>query len=97
MQMVHKGIHMEETEKNKPRRLFIGSVVSDSMQKTVVVRVERSYTHARLHKVLRSARKFTVHDENEQASVGDIVEFYEGRPVSKTKCMYLHKVVGRKS
>ena len=75
------------------RRLMTGEVVSDSMNKTVVVRVERTYIHPRLKKVMRSAKKYKVHDESEQSAVGDIVEIYEGRPQSKSKYMYLSRIV----
>ena len=67
--------------------------MSDKMQKTVVVEVERAYMHPRLNKVMRSVKKYKVHDENETAQIGDDVEIYQGRPVSKTKYMYLSRVV----
>ena len=82
---------MENT--NKPKRLLIGKVVSDTMQKTVVVKVERTYMHPTLKKVMRTNKKYKVHDELELASLGDNVEIYEGRPVSKTKYMYLAQVI----
>ena len=63
------------------------------MDKTIVVKTERTYTASRFHKVMRTFKKYKVHDENEQAKVGDIVEFYEGRPVSKTKYMYLARSI----
>ncbi len=78
---------------SKPKRLSRGQVISDKMDKTVVVNVERTFMHPVLKKVVRRVKKFKVHDENEQAKVGDVIEFYEGRPVSKTKYMYLYKVV----
>lgn len=81
-------------EKNKPSHLLVGQVVSaDKMAKTIVVQMERTVMHDRLQKVLRTVRKFKVHDENQQAKMGDLVEIYEGRPVSKTKYMYLHKIL----
>ncbi len=84
------------TEKNNVQRLLVGEVLSDKMQKTVVVAVGRTYMHPTLQKVVRTTRKYKVHDENEQAQLGDTVEICEGRPVSKTKYMYLHKVVSRR-
>lgn len=75
------------------KRVHIGEVISDKMDKTVVVKVERTFTHPTFHKIMRSNKKYKVHDAQEQAKVGDIVEFYEGRPVSKTKYMYLARVV----
>mgnify|MGYP003351609923 CR=1 FL=1 len=78
---------------NKKKRLFVGEVLSDKMDKTVVVSVERVYRHPMFGKVLREKKTYKVHDPKEQAAIGDTVEFYEGRPVSKTKYMYLTRVV----
>ncbi len=83
---------MIDNKKTK-KRMFSGKVISDSMNKTVVVSLERSHNHPLLSKVVRSSKKYKVHDENNTAKVGDIVEFYEGRPVSKTKCMYLNRIL----
>jgi small subunit ribosomal protein S17 len=84
---------MSTIKETKPTRTLIGEVVSDKMDKTVVVRVDRAFTHPHLKKVVRRAKNFKVHDEKEQAKIGDIVEFYEGRPISKTKHMYLYRIV----
>jgi small subunit ribosomal protein S17 len=81
---------MVEQEK---KRTLTGEVVSDKMDKTVVVKVMRTYMDAQFHKTRRSFKKFKVHDEQELAKIGDLVEFYEGRPVSKTKYMYLSRIV----
>ena len=85
-------IRMENKDK-KQARTFVGSVVSDKMDKTVVVEMVRTYAHPVFHKTMHVAKKYKVHDEQELATVGDTVEFYEGRPVSKTKYMYLARVV----
>ncbi len=77
------------------QRLMVGKVISHKMQKTAVVEVDRTYMHPRLHKVVRTSTTYKVHDAQDEAAVGDTVEFYEGRPVSKTKYMYLHRVVSR--
>jgi small subunit ribosomal protein S17 len=87
---------MNQTEIPKKRRTLRGEVISDKMQKTVVVKVPRTYVHPRLDKVVRTFKKYKVHDEQEIASVGDIVEIYEGRPMSKTKYMYLDRVLESK-
>ena len=79
---------METTQK----KTLAGIVVSDKMDKTVVVRVTRSYRHPVVGKVMRTSKCYKVHDENEQASIGDHVEIFEGRPKSKTKYMYLASV-----
>lgn len=83
---------MEKTEK-KSQHALVGTVMSDAMQKTIVVKVERTYMHPRLKKVIRTSKKYKVHDEQEQAKVGDLVEIYESKPVSKTKYMYLGTVL----
>lgn len=84
----------KETNTTKSgRRMLTGEVISDKMDKTVVVKVERTFTHPRLKKVMRTTRKYKVHDEAEKTSIGDIVEIYEGRPVSKTKYMYLARII----
>ena len=84
---------MVVNDTHKIKHSLVGEVVSDRMNKTVVVKVERTYTHPRLKKVMRTAKKYKVHDEQEQAQMGDLVEIYEGRPVSKTKYMYLARIV----
>lgn len=80
-------------EQLKQKRVLLGEVISDKMDKTVVVRVERTFKHPLFGKVLKSQKNYKVHDQNEEASKGDTVEFQEGRPLSKTKHMYLTRVV----
>ncbi len=75
------------------KRILVGEVVSDKMDKTVVVKTERTFRHSLFHKTMRAIKKYKVHDEKSQAKIGDIIEFYEGRPMSKTKYMYLMRVV----
>lgn len=83
---------MAEIKKEKKSTLR-GTVVSTKMDKTIVVQVERTFMHPRLEKVMRSIKKYKVHDEEKRASQGDIVDIYEGRPLSKTKYMYLATIV----
>lgn len=83
------------TENIKKTKFFIGDVVSDKMDKTIVVRVQRTFEHPLLKKVVRQYKKYKVHDEQGQAKLGDIVKFFEGRPVSKTKYMYLDSIEKR--
>lgn len=80
---------------NKEVKRFVltGEVISDKMEKTVVVRVERTFMHSRYRKVMRSYRKYKVHDKDRTAKIGDVVEIYEGKPVSKTKYMYLSRIL----
>lgn len=79
--------------KQKNKRMFVGKVVSAEMQKTVVVSVEKTSTHACLKKVVYSSKKYMVHDDLRVARAGDIVRICEGRPKSKTKYMYLTEVI----
>lgn len=84
---------MKEAMQSPQKKVIRGIVESDKMDKTVIVRVERTYVHKTLGKVMRTSKKYAAHDEHKQASVGDTVEMYEGRPVSKTKYMYIIRVV----
>ncbi len=68
-----------------PKRMLQGVVVSDKQQKTVVVRVERRFTHPLLKKTVRRSKKYHAHDENNEYGVGDIVRIEEHRPISKLK------------
>ena len=70
-----------------------GVVVSDSMDKTIVVRVESIKAHPRYKKVVRRSSKFHAHDERNEASVGDVVRIVETRPLSKTKTWRLAEIV----
>ncbi len=78
---------------NKPKKILVGEVVSDKMHKTIVVKTSRTFKHSRFRKILKKVKKYKVHDEQEQAKIGDVVEFCEGRPASKTKYMYLARVL----
>lgn len=86
-------LKQKENMRSKSKRTLTGRVVSDGMQKTVTVNVERTGVHSRLKKVVHSSKKYKVHDELQQAHTGDIVRICEGRPKSKTKYMYLVEVV----
>lgn len=67
------------------RKTFVGQVVSDKMQKTVVVVVERLVRHPRYGKMVKRRSKFKAHDEGNQCRVGDVVSIMETRPLSKDK------------
>lgn len=73
---------MENTEKRKVRE---GKVVSDKMQKTVVVAVESLVTHPVYGRRIRRTKKFKAHDEENQCRIGDTVRIVETRPLSKEK------------
>jgi len=80
-------------EEVKNRKVLVGEVVSDKMDKTVTVAVSRTVRHPRFHKIMSTKKTYKVHDEAKAAKVGDMVEFYEGRPVSKSKYMHLSRVI----
>jgi small subunit ribosomal protein S17 len=83
------------TEASKVVRTLTGRVVSDKMDKTVTVLVERRVKHPVIGKVIRLSKKYHAHDENNECHEGDIVEITEGRPVSKTKSWRVAKLVER--
>jgi small subunit ribosomal protein S17 len=68
-----------------PKRVMQGTVVSDKNDKTVVVRVERRFTHPVMKKTVRMTKNYKAHDENNACKVGDIVMIEESRPISKDK------------
>jgi small subunit ribosomal protein S17 len=68
-----------------PKRILQGTVVSDKTDKTIVVEVERRYTHPLYKKVVRRSKKYHAHDETNSAKVGDRVRIQETAPISKTK------------
>jgi small subunit ribosomal protein S17 len=68
-----------------PKRTLQGVVVSDKQDKTVIVRVERRFTHPVMKKTVRRSNKFHAHDEKNEFSVGDLVWIEEHRPISRLK------------
>ena len=76
-----------------PKKVAVGVVTSDRMMKTRIVEIPRLVKHAKYGKFVRSKTKCYVHDEEEQASMGDTVEIVESRPQSKKKRWELVKVV----
>ncbi|MCU0770759.1 MAG: 30S ribosomal protein S17 [Verrucomicrobia bacterium] len=77
----------------KHRKERTGEVVSNKMAKTIVVSVERRFSHPRFRKVVSSYKKFYAHDEKGEAKVGDQVRIEETRPMSKTKRWRLVQVI----
>ena len=75
------------------RKTRIGVVTSDKMDKTIVVKYVRSFKDEKFNKIVKMTTKYKVHDEKALAKIGDTVEFYIGAPKSKTKFMYLHRIV----
>lgn len=78
-----------------PRRVITGKVVSDKMDKTIVVAVESRHPHPRYGKIVKMTNKFKAHDEKNDAHTGDIVKIEESRPLSKDKRWTLLEVVER--
>ncbi len=75
------------------RRTKLGTVVSNKMEKTVVVAVEEVRRHSLYGRNVRRTRKFKVHDEANACQVGDVVVIAESRPISKDKCWVVREVV----
>ncbi|MBE9503341.1 MAG: 30S ribosomal protein S17 [Proteobacteria bacterium] len=77
------------------KRSLLGVVVSDKMEKTIVVSVERRVRHPRYNKQVRRSARYKAHDENNTAKIGDKVNIEESRPLSKDKKWILKDVVGK--
>lgn len=87
---------MTETPKQTERghrKERIGKVISNRMNKTIIVQVQRRFPHLKYKKVVTSYAKFYAHDEKNEAKIGDRVRIQETRPLSKTKCWRLMEVV----
>jgi len=77
-----------------PKRILEGVVVSDKTDKTIVVQVERRFTHPMMKKTVRRSKKYHAHDEANAARIGDIVRIQECRPRSRLKSWELVEKVG---
>jgi len=84
---------MSETKSSK--RTLIGRVVSDKMEKTVTVLVERRVKHAMYDKIIVRSSKYHAQNDNNEAKLGDMVEIQESRPLSKTKSWVVSRLVER--
>jgi small subunit ribosomal protein S17 len=82
---------MSSTESNG--RTMVGKVISDKMQKTIVVVVERSVRHPKYGKILKRRTKLHAHDENQVCKIGNTVKIRESRPLSKLKSWVLVEVI----
>ena len=83
------------TESNA--RVMVGKVISDKMQKTIVVLVERTVKHPKYGKIMRRRTKLHAHDENQVCKIGDSVKVRECRPLSKMKSWVLVEVISQSS
>ncbi|MDR2426069.1 MAG: 30S ribosomal protein S17 [Endomicrobium sp.] len=77
------------------RKYRTGIVISDKSSKTRLVSVEISYRHALYDRVIRSKRKFSVHDEKNESHIGDTVKIMECRPLSKTKRWIMVEIINK--
>ena len=82
-------------EERNVRKVRVGKVVSDKMEKTVVVAVERKVPHALYNKPMVSTKRFKAHDENNECRIGDTVKIVETRPISKDKCWRVVEILER--
>ncbi len=73
------------TEKQTTKKTLRGTVVSDAMDKTVVVKVERFVQHPKYKKFYTKSKKYHAHDEENRYKIGDVIEIVETRPLSKMK------------
>jgi small subunit ribosomal protein S17 len=86
---------MQMSEENQVERMVVGKVVSDKMEKSATVLIERYVRHPVYGKYIRRSTKLHVHDEDNTCRVGDTVRIKECRPVSRTKTWSLVEVVGK--
>ena len=84
---------MPETQAAGRRKELIGNVVSNRMNKTIVVQVIRRKSHPLYSRVISKAKKFYAHDEKSEAHIGDVVRIVETRPLSKLKRWQLKEIV----
>ncbi len=90
------AVEAKETVARKPhRRVLVGVVTSDKMQKTIVVKVDRQVRYALYQKYILRSCKYKAHDETNTAKVGDLVNIIESRPLSRDKRWALQKIVRR--
>jgi small subunit ribosomal protein S17 len=81
----------------RQKKVLLGEVVSDRMQKTITVKVERRFRHPIYERVVKRSKKFHAHDEHNQCQIGDQVRIIETRPLSKTKRWRLLEIVRRRA
>ena len=84
---------VEEQKQRKIRKRRQGVVLKDKMNKSIIVWVVRTLRHPRYQKVIEIGKKYYVHDENNEAKIGDIVAIVESRPISKLKRWRLVEIV----
>ena len=83
----------EVTNKQTSKRTLVGRVVSDKMEKTVTVLIERRVKHPMYDKIIVRSSKYHAHNEKNEAKAGDLVEIQECRPIAKTKAWVVTKLL----
>ena len=84
---------MTDTAVRAMRKVRTGTVVSDKMDKSIIVRIDRTIRHSTYSKIIRTSTKLYAHDEKNEAKTGDKVKLMEARPLSKTKRWRLVEIV----
>jgi small subunit ribosomal protein S17 len=77
------------------QQVKVGRVVSNKMDKTVIVSVEKTVTHRLYHRAMKRTSKFAAHDEENRCNVGDVVEIVSSRPLSRTKRWRVREILQR--
>ncbi len=90
-----KQINEVQENPRGTKRTIAGVVVSNKMQKTIVVKIDRRVRHSMYGKTITITKNYKAHDEKNEAHIGDRVEIVETRPISKGKCWALKKIVIR--
>ena len=85
----------EQAQAPARRQVKVGKVVSNKMDKTVVVSVEKTVTHRLYHRGMKRTSKFAAHDEENRCKVGDLVEIVSSRPLSRTKRWRVREILQR--
>lgn len=73
----------------------MGIVVSNNMEKSIIVKVENKYSHLIYEKILKKTKRFMAHDEENNCNIGDIVIISESRPLSKKKCWVVKQILSK--
>jgi small subunit ribosomal protein S17 len=82
-------------ESQARQQVKVGRVVSNKMDKTVIIAVEKTVTHRLYHRAMKRTSKFAAHDEENRCNIGDVVEIVSSRPLSKTKRWRVREIVKR--
>lgn len=85
----------ESKVERRRRQVKVGTVVSNKMDKTVIVVVENTVTHSLYHRYLKRTSRFAAHDEGNTCAIGDQVAIVSSRPLSKTKRWRVHEILKR--